>query len=155
MSLRWKIALALTALTIVASGIVGLAGYRLTRDRLMSEVDRSLLDVNTRVQRGRLEFDQFAERRPFNGFEAQLVAPGGAVVETTFDQPFVDVELEGSAESVAGRPEADAFDTVTIDGDEYRVRTVGMPAVRSRSPDRSRRLNVCCAVCGCASWRCR
>jgi two-component system, OmpR family, sensor histidine kinase MprB len=126
-SLRWKIALALMALTIVASGIVGLAGYRLTRDRLLSEVDRSLLDVNTRAQRGRLEFDQFAERRPFSGFEAQMLAPGGAVVETTLDQPFVDVELAGSAETVAGRPEADAFDTVTIDGAEYRVRTVGLP----------------------------
>jgi two-component system sensor histidine kinase MprB len=127
MSLRWKIAVAMATLTIVACAIVGFAGYRLTRDRLTSEIDRSLLELDARLPRGRFELEQLTGRRPFTGFEAQRIAPGGAVAETTFEQPVVDEVLTASADAVAGRPDTDRFDTVTIDGEEYRVRTVGLP----------------------------
>ena len=36
MSLRWKIALAVAAITLVASAAIGVAGYRSTRDRLFA-----------------------------------------------------------------------------------------------------------------------
>ena len=48
MSLRWKIALALAGLTFVASAVVGIVVYRVTKDRLLNEIDRSLADVNPR-----------------------------------------------------------------------------------------------------------
>ena len=38
MSLRWKIALALAGLTFVASAVVGIAVYRVTKDRLLNEI---------------------------------------------------------------------------------------------------------------------
>ena len=54
MSLRWKIALAVAAITLVATTAIGVAGYRSTRGRLLDEVDRSLVDVGRRSSgRGR------------------------------------------------------------------------------------------------------
>ena len=84
MSLRWKIALALAGLTFVASVVVGIAVYRVTKDRLLNEIDRSLADVNPRPGRGPFEFDQLGDRGPLRGFEAQLVLADGTVAETTF-----------------------------------------------------------------------
>ena len=43
MSLRWKIALALAAITAATTIALGTASYRITRDRLLDEVDRSLV----------------------------------------------------------------------------------------------------------------
>ena len=75
------------------------------------------------------------------------------MVETTFDQPFVDVDLAGSAR-VRRRtcPMPTPFDTVTIDGDEYRVRTVGLPrgAAPGRPLARGDRTGAA-QLCGCAS----
>ena len=49
-SLRWKIALALSVAAIAATTrSVGVAGYRLTSDRLLEEVDSSLDDVSARL----------------------------------------------------------------------------------------------------------
>lgn len=127
MSLRWKIALALAGLTFVASAVVGVAVYRVTRDRLLTEIDRSLADVNPRRGRGPLELDQFGGRGPLRGFEAQIVRGDGSVVETTFENAVSSGALDEAAASVAGRPGTTTFETVSVDGQEYRVRTVGIP----------------------------
>ena len=42
MGLRWKVALALAAVALVATTAVGIIGYRSTSARLIDEVDRSL-----------------------------------------------------------------------------------------------------------------
>ena len=57
MSLRWKIALALAGLTFVASAVVGAAVYRVTKDRLLNEIDRSLAEVSQRPGRGQFDLD--------------------------------------------------------------------------------------------------
>ena len=44
MSLRWRIALALGAIAATTTIVVGVIGYRTTRDRLYDEIDRSLTD---------------------------------------------------------------------------------------------------------------
>jgi two-component system sensor histidine kinase MprB len=124
-SLRWKIALALAGLTFVASAAVGAAVYRVTKDRLLSEIDRSLAEVNPRPGRGPFELDQLGDRGPLRGFEAQVVLADGTVADTTFERPSSDLAEE--AASVAGRPGVTAYDTVTVDGDNYRMRTVGIP----------------------------
>ena len=127
MSLRWKIALALAGLTFVASAVVGAAVYRVTKDRLLTEIDRSLADVNPRPGRGPFQLEQLAGRGPVRGFEAQILLEDGTVAETTFPDPVSTADLTEAAGSVAGRPGASAYDTLGVSGDEYRVRTVGIP----------------------------
>ncbi len=127
MSLRWKIALALAGLTFVASAVVGIAVYRVTKDRLLTEIDRSLANVNPRPGRGPFELEQFGDRGPLRGFEAQIVGADGSVAESTFEIPVTNTDLAGAAASVAGRPGASTSVTVVVNGDDYRVRTVGIP----------------------------
>ena len=69
MSLRWKIALALAGLTFVASAVVGAAVYRVTKDRLLSEIDRSLAEVNPRPGRGPFALDELGDRGPLRGVQ--------------------------------------------------------------------------------------
>lgn len=127
MSLRWKIALALAGLTFVASAVVGIAMYRVTRDRLLTEIDRSLVDVNPGPGRGPLRLEQLGGRGPLRGLEAQIVRADGSVAETTFADPVTNTDLTDDAASVANRPGVSAFATVSVNGDDYRVRTVGIP----------------------------
>ena len=127
MSLRWKIALALAALTFVSSAVVGAAVYRVTKDRLLTEIDRSLADVNPRPGRGPFPLEQLAGRGPLRGLEAQIVGADGTVVESTFEEPVSSSDLIGDAASAAGRPGISIYGTVSVNGDDYRVRTVGIP----------------------------
>jgi two-component system, OmpR family, sensor histidine kinase MprB len=127
MSLRWKIALALAGLTFVASAVIGVAVYRVTKDRLLTEVDRSLADFNPGPGRGPIRLEQLGGRGPLRGLEAQIVRADGTVAETTFAQPVTDAGLADDAASVANRPGMSAFNTVRVAGDDYRVRTVGIP----------------------------
>jgi two-component system, OmpR family, sensor histidine kinase MprB len=127
MSLRWKIALALAGLTFVASAVVGVAVYRVTKDRLLTEIDRSLAEVNPRPGRGPFQLDQVGDRGPLRGYEAQIVTPDGTVSETTFERAVSTSDLVATAASVSGRPGASAYATVGVDGQDYRVRTVGIP----------------------------
>ena len=128
MSLRWKIALALAGLTFVASAVVGAAVYRVTKDRLLTEIDRSLADVNPRPGRGPFELDQLGDRGPLRGFEAQVVLADGTVAETTFEARSRATIWCAAA---VGRPWSagrhTVYDTVAVNGDDYRVRTVGIP----------------------------
>ena len=62
MSLRWKIALALAGLTFVASAVVGAAVYRVTKDRLLNEIDRSLAEVSQRPGRGQFDLDSMVSK---------------------------------------------------------------------------------------------
>jgi two-component system sensor histidine kinase MprB len=121
-SVRWRIALAMAAISMAATVAVGVAAYRTTSDRLFAEVDRSLVEVDARVPRGRFD-DRLPERGPFGGFEAQVIDAGGAVRQTTFGAP-VAPSTEAIAVARAGAP-ADVFETVTVDGEAYRVRTAG------------------------------
>jgi two-component system, OmpR family, sensor histidine kinase MprB len=107
----------------VATIAVGAANYRSTRDRLLAEIDRSLVAVDARVSErivGRE--DGLPERGPFAGFDAQIVRLDGSVGQSTFDPPLPVGETE---RSLAGDRGGNAFSTVAVDGESYRVRTVG------------------------------
>jgi two-component system sensor histidine kinase MprB len=123
-SSRWKIALALATITLLASAAVGVASYRLTHDRLLSEIDRSLADIDPRVLRGRFDPDRVPARAPFDGFEAQVIDAAGTVQGTTFDAPVVP---SARAVRVAASPRSSVTETVTVDGVDYRMRTTGEP----------------------------
>lgn len=124
MNLRWKIALALAAITSVATIAVGAANYRSTRDRLYAEVDRSLTAVDARVS-GRLiaAGSQLPERGPLAGYEAQLIRADGTIAQRTLETPLPVTELD---QGLIGRRGRSIVTTATVEDESYRVRTVGL-----------------------------
>jgi two-component system sensor histidine kinase MprB len=123
MSLRWKVALALASLVVVATLAIGAASYRSTRDQLLSEVDRSLFDLESAVVEGRLGRESFPRRGPLDGFDAQLVGVNGQVVESTFP---VELPVDDADAALIGQFRASRIDTVDTEAGSYRVRTVGL-----------------------------
>jgi two-component system sensor histidine kinase MprB len=122
MSLRWKIALTLSVLAMTATAAIGVASYRLTSARLTDEIDGSLERVVERLPRGRFgDGDELAGRGPLDGFDAQVIARDGSV-RSTFEPPVAPSE---AASALVGRPGAEMFETITVDGTDYRVRTIG------------------------------
>jgi two-component system, OmpR family, sensor histidine kinase MprB len=119
-SLRWKVALALAAITVVATAAVGVASYRSTRSQLYGEIDRSLVEVVAGIGRGR---DRLPQRGPLALYEAQIVSRDGVVVESTFRVPVTPSQR---ALSVVGVDDATVFETVGVDGASYRMRTIGV-----------------------------
>lgn len=124
MSLRWKIVLAITAISAVATLAVGAANYRSTRSQLYAEVDRSLVAVDARVT-DRIAVDTLLpQRTPFSGFEAQYLRLDGEVAQTTFPSPVAPSAAELAVVGARGRS---VFTDVTTAEGEYRVRTIGLP----------------------------
>ena len=119
MSLRWKIALALAAVAAVTAVAFGSLSYRSTRDRLMSEIDRSLLAVDVRA----INRDRLPDRGPLLGFDAQVVGQNGNVRGTTFPTvlPVTDADRE-----LIGATGTTRLTTVSTDSGSYRVRTIGL-----------------------------
>ena len=124
MSLRWKIALAVAALVLVATLAIGTVGYRSTRDRLLAEVDRSLVELDPMIADGRFGREPLPGRGPLAGLDAQVIDLDGKVVQSTFP---LELQLTGDELAVLGHPRANVLTTVETDGASYRVRTVGIP----------------------------
>ncbi|MEQ8440247.1 MAG: HAMP domain-containing sensor histidine kinase [Ilumatobacter fluminis] len=122
MSLRWKIALAMAAIAVVSTVAIGAVSYRSTRQQLLSEVDRSLLDVESVFRQGQFGRDPLPERGPLSGLDARIVDSSGSVLESTFP---VDFPVDAAAAATLGRRAATTIDTVDTDDGAYRVRTVG------------------------------
>lgn len=118
MSLRWKIALALAAVAAVTAIAFGSLSYRSTRDRLMSEVDRSLLAVDVRA----INRDSLPDRGPLLGIDAQVVDRNGTVRGTTFPAP---IPVTGADLALIGE-RGDRLATVSTEAGSYRVRTIGL-----------------------------
>lgn len=141
MSLRWKIALAMALTASLATVFVGAIGYRSTRDRLLTEVDRSLLEIDGRINDRRFGIDTpLPEQGPLPGPVAQIILPNGAVRQSTFPVviPLTEREL-----AVVGTNRQSVFSTFETSAGEFRVRTVGFPrgAVQvGRSLDETNRL---------------
>lgn len=124
MSLRWRIALAMATIAVASTIAIGAVSYRSTRQQLLSEVDRSLSDVERIVRQGEFGRDPLPERGPLSGLDARIIGPSGAVVESTFE---VDLPLDPAQLEVIGRRGATTIDTVATDDGDYRVRTIGLP----------------------------
>ncbi len=123
MSLRWKIALVMAAMVAFTAATFGAASYRSTRERLLDEVDRSLVAFDGAFERLRPQAQSFPDRGPLSGFDAQVLDSAGAVRQTTFpiELPVTDVDM-----SVVARRASVLQTVITADG-EYRVRTIGFP----------------------------
>lgn len=119
MSLRWKIALVLAAVALVATTAVGIVGYRITSERLTDEVDRSLRNALTSVVASP---GGVPSRGLLGVYSVRFVAHDGTVVGTTFD---ADVPVGDEAGKVAGDRRASAQSTEEADGERFRVHSVG------------------------------
>ena len=120
MSLRWKIALALATITLIATASIGVASYRASRAALYESVDDSIVQVVSELGRGRR--GGLPRRGPLSGFEAQVLSESGAVLETTFASP---APVSTDAAELAGRAGTSVLETVDVDGRSYRVQTIG------------------------------
>lgn len=135
MSLRWRIALAVAAVASLTTLAVGVASYRSTHARLYREVDNSLEIEAPRPfqfpdfmhvgEDGRIEItagerDRFPTARPL--VEQQVVARNGQAAP--FD-PRRPLPVTERARQVVGRPGQIDVDTVSVAGDDYRIRTIG------------------------------
>lgn len=120
MSLRWKIALALATITLIATASIGVASYRASRAALYESVDDSIEQVVSELGRGRR--GGLPRRGPLSGFEAQVLSGTGVVLETTFGSP---APVSPTAAGLAGRAGTSVFETVDVDGRAYRMQTIG------------------------------
>ncbi len=125
MGLRWKIALSLATVALIATSAVGLISYRTTSARLLDEVDRSIAQATQQM------LDQSRNDRirvPSSGllevYWVRVLAADGSVAATSFPD---DVAVEPSADAVIGQ--ARGFDraTVSVGSGEARIHTIGLP----------------------------
>jgi two-component system sensor histidine kinase MprB len=120
-SLRWKIALALAGVALVATTAVGVVSYRSTASRLIDEVDHSIEQAIPQVSiTGR------AGRVPAPGlldvYRVRVLSEDGEVVATSFEH---DVPA-GDVEEVYDHPRAYARSTESVDGERFRVHSIGV-----------------------------
>ncbi len=120
MNLRWKIALALAAVSFVATTAVGVISYRSTSERLVDEVDRSIATAAVQLS-GRSGRDVPA-RDILDVYAVRLLDATGETIASSFDGA---VPVTDSARELIGRPRSAEWATTSSDGDRYRVYTIG------------------------------
>lgn len=124
MSLRWKIALSLAVIALTATTAVGVISYRSTSVRLVDEIDRSISEASVqmlgRVVDGGM---QVPNRGLLEVYSVRVLDDGGVTVASSFarNPPVTD-----GAESVIGRPRALDRSTVSVNGTDLRVHTIGV-----------------------------
>ena len=125
MGLRWKIALSLAAVALVATLTVGLISYRTTSARLLDEVDRSISQATGqmigRAVDGRITMPT---RSLLEVYSVRVLDATGESVASSFpdDAPIADGAHVGGRHATAlatGR----RFD---VDDESYRVHTIGL-----------------------------
>lgn len=125
MGLRWKIALSLATIALVATTSVGLISYRTTSARLLSELDRSIDEASTqmlvRVAEGRI---QVPNRGLLEVYWVRVLGADGSVAATSFP---VDSPVASDARQVVGNARAKQRSTVTFADGDVRVHTYGLP----------------------------
>lgn len=124
MGLRWKIALSLATISLIATSVVGIIGYRSTSARLLDEIDRSMSEASGQLV-GRIgnRPPRVPERGVLEVYSVRVVDRDGQSIASTLDVEFpID---EGAAE-VIGQPRIVDMSTVTVEGDHVRVHTIGL-----------------------------
>ena len=124
MGLRWKIALALATVSLIATTAVGVIGYRSTSDRLISEVDTSMNQAAALVAPRAGGQIRIPDRGPLGVYEVQLIDRDGRIKATTLDHAS---PVNSSAAQATGHPGVVVRQSVKIDGDLFRVHTIGSP----------------------------
>ena len=121
MNLRWKIALALAAISLTATTAVGIISYRSTSERLVDEVDRSIATAAAQLA-GREGRDVRA-RDILDVYAMRVLDVQGQTVASSFGD---DVPVTDAARALIGQPRSGEWATTSLDGDRYRVYTIGV-----------------------------
>jgi two-component system sensor histidine kinase MprB len=125
MSLRWKIALSLATVALIATAAVGFISYQTTSARLVNEVDRSIEQaMNQFVERGPGGPNRVPTRGLLEVYGVRVLAADGTIVATSFPD---GVAVDSEAASVIGQTQAVARSTLSAGGTDFRVHTVGLP----------------------------
>jgi two-component system, OmpR family, sensor histidine kinase MprB len=119
-SLRWKVAMALAGVALVATTAVGLIGYRSTSQRLLDEVDRSITAA-AQSPPGRPRGPITEDRT----YEFRLIDGSGAVASSSFTSA---VPLDDAARALIGVPGVVRQETVEVGDQRFRLHTIGLPS---------------------------
>jgi two-component system, OmpR family, sensor histidine kinase MprB len=124
MGLRWKIALSLATVALIATAAVGLIGYRTTSARLLDEVDRSITQASEqmvgRAADGRVGLPT---RGLLEVYSVRVLAADGSIVASSFAH---DVDVDAGALAVVGYLGVIHRSTIGVDGENLRVHTIGL-----------------------------
>ncbi len=124
MGLRWKIALSLAAVALVATLTVGLISYRTTSARLLDEVDRSINQATGqmigRAVDGRITMPT---RSLLEVYSVRVLDASGESIASSFPDGAPVAE---AAMSVAGTQRARNQATIDVGDESYRVHTIGL-----------------------------
>lgn len=124
MGLRWKIALSLALVAMIATFTVGLIGYRTTSARLVDEVDRSITEATGqmigRAVDGRVTMPT---RSLLEVYSVRVLDADGASVASSFPD---DTEIADGALAVVGAPRSIDRETLDVDDESLRVHTIGL-----------------------------
>jgi two-component system sensor histidine kinase MprB len=125
MGLRWKIALSLATVALIATSAVGLISYRTTSSRLLDEVDRSIVQASQQMlDQARDDRIRVPSRGLLEVYWVRVLAADGSVAATSFPD---DVPVASSADAVIGQPRGFDRATVSVAGGEARIHTIGLP----------------------------
>lgn len=124
MGLRWKIALSLALVALIATATVGLTGYRSTSARLLDEVDRSITQATGqmigRAVDGRITMPT---RGLLEVYSVRVLDASGVSVASSFPD---DAPIDDGALSVVGAARALDRETLDVAGESLRVHTIGL-----------------------------
>lgn len=120
MNLRWKIALSLAAVALVATAAVGVISYRSTSARLVDEIDRAI--ASAAVQLAGRPGREVPARDLLDVYSVRLLDISGVTVASSFDS---ELPVTESVLSVIGRPRSSVWATTSAGGERYRVYTIG------------------------------
>lgn len=125
MGLRWKIALSLATVALIATSAVGLISYRSTSTRLVSEVDRSITQASQQmVDQARNDRVRIPNRGLLEVYWVRVLGADGSILATSFPD---EVPVDTAAADVIGQPQQIDRETITYDGTAVRVHTIGLP----------------------------
>jgi two-component system, OmpR family, sensor histidine kinase MprB len=129
MGLRWKIALSLAAVALVATTAVGAISYRTTSVRLVDEVDRAIsqaaVQMIGRIGDGR---GQVPGRGLLEVYSVRVLDRDGNTLASSFDTSFEGMlEVAAGAAAVVGSPGSLDRSTVSAGGESVRIHTIGLP----------------------------
>jgi len=124
MGLRWKIALSLATVAMIATAAVGFIGYRTTSARLLNEVDRSITEASQQML-GRADGGRIGvpNRGLLEVYSVRVLAADGTIVASSFAH---DIDVDADAAAVIGYPRGLDRETVSVDGESVRLHTIGL-----------------------------
>ncbi len=124
MGLRWKIALSLAVVALIATLTVGVISYRTTSARLLDEVDRSISQATGqmigRAVDGRITMPP---RSLLEVYSVRVLDASGASVASSFPD---GAPIGDGALSVVGAPRALDRETLDVADESLRVHTIGL-----------------------------